>query len=521
VAVDADGNVYVADHGNKRIAVFRPGGEFLGEIPAEPAEQIAVSSRTGAVYARVRCGLVKYGGLKHPTKKAELAFPTVNDDLARHAFCMALDDSGEKPVLWLSSTRWINYRLVKVVDEGASFTSLGDPIARAMKGPALPFVMNAAAIGDTLITRTPSFPAASTTSFVYNLNTGAYEGTFIPKSVEGEREKRGALFFCGSEYTAGKDGRLYTQTGGFMWPAKGSANPGTVRRYDVSGKPVPFAALGAHFIHRFYHGHHRPAGMFVTEAGRIYVAAFPGYRGRDQKEKGLNVYVIGPDGRIENERLCFIKGATVGGLAVDRQGNIYVGVQIWPKGNRTPPWFAGRLPKDTKVGHPGRAYRQHGTIVKFPPTGGRIVPDPNGPYMGHAGGYAKPPGKSPLSLRIENALWVRRAGYVSINDTREAGCQCENTRFDVDDYGRLFVPDLYRFRVMVLDAAGNELTHFGGYGNMDNRGPASARPTPAIPYGWPIGVELAGDRVIVTDLTNRRVVVARLTCAATATCDVP
>jgi DNA-binding beta-propeller fold protein YncE len=523
VAVDKDGNIYVADFGNKRIAIFKPDGAYLGEIVAKGAARIMVSKKTGAVYAKIGYKLVKFGGLKDPVRKAEHPLPTINKDLKRHQFVMALDDSGEKPALYLSCTRWMWTKLERVVDEGDKFVSQGNPIAAKLgKGePGLPFIMNIVPLGDTVITRTPSFPAASTTSVKYSVSTGKYLGTFTPKGTGGGREKKQSLFFCGSEYTAGKDGRLYTQTGGFMWPAKNSANPGSIRRYDAQGNPVPFESFNKHFIKKYYYGHHRPAGMFITRDGTIYAAVFPGYRGRDQKEKGLDLIAIKPDGAVGDPRRVFVQGSTVGGVAVDPHGNIYMGVQIWPKANRTPPQFAGKLPKSTRVGHPRRAYNQHGMIVKFGPKGGRIVPDEKGEYVGHAGGYAGIKAWSKgVAVRVDGAQWMRRLGYVSINNTREAGCQCENTRFDVDGFGRLFMPDLYRFRVAVLDGAGNEITQFGGYGNMDNRGPKSDRPTPAIPYGWPIAARLAGDRVLVADLTNRRIVAARLTHAATATCDI-
>jgi hypothetical protein len=518
--VGPQGNVYVADGGNKRVAVFSPDGAYLGEFPAEPATQLAVHRQTGAVYALSGGTLIKYGGLKDPAKKAELSLPRINDT-PRQTFCFALDDSGAEPVLWVSTTYWIRFRLVKVADRGNRFESLGDPIGSRLKEPALPFIMNLCPIGDSVITRTPCPPAASTTAVRYNISTGACEGDLLLKDANGQREKRESLFHCGSEYTAGKDGLLYTQTGGFMWPEKGQANAGTVRRYDAEGNPVPFAALDKHFVHQFYHGHARPAGMFVDRDGRITVAAFPGYRGRDQEEPGLSLYTISPTGSLE-ERPRVVVGATVGGIAVDRDGSIYMGVQIWPKDERVPAWFAGKLPEDSPVGHPGRAYGQHGTIVKFAPEGGRIVQDPKGTFMGHAGGYAQPPPKKDAApVRVENALWMRRLGFIPINDTDEAGCQCENTRFDLDDFGRLFVPDLYRFRIVVLDRNGNEVTHFGGYGNMDNRGPQSAHPTPAIPLGWPIAVRLAGERALIADLTNRRIVVARLTYAADETCPLP
>ena len=81
-------------------------------------------------------------------------------------------------------------------------------------------------------------------------------------------------------------------------------------------------------------------------------------------------------------------------------------------------------------------------------------------------------------------------------------------------------PDVFRFSVRVLDAAGNEITHFGAYGNMDSRGAGSLVPTPKIPFGWPISVECAGGRVYVADLVNRRVVSVRFEHAATAECSI-
>ncbi len=522
IAVDAKGNVYVADRGNKRIAVFGPAGKLKGDIPADGAEaDLRVSSKTGAVYARVADRVIKYGGLANPKKVGELKFPKSGKSAAASVYCMALDDSGAKPALWLSTGWWVLWTLEKFVDEGATFRSLGDPVSSrlAKDEPGLPFVMNVAVLGDRLITKTPSAPRASGDSALYDALTGKYVGSFRPRNDKGANEKRQALMFCGGEMLAGNDGRLYARTGGFMWPARNSANPGALRRYEADGTAAPFATLGQNFIKKYYHGHHRPAGTFVTKNGDIYFGCFPGYRGRDQKEKGLDVKLIAPDGSVKHERIVFMKGTTVGGIAVDPKGNIYVNVQIWQEGRRIPPWFAGRLPPDSKHGHPSMAYRQHGTIVKFGPKGGRIVPDPAGEFTGHAGGYAglKAWAKG-VRLRLEGAEWTRRAGYVPVNAPTEVGCQCENTRFDVDDHGRLFVPDLYRFRVTVLDSAGNDVTHFGGYGNMDNRGPKSKHPVPGIPYGWPIGLELANGRAYVADLNNRRIVVAKLGCAATETC---
>ena len=102
-----------------------------------------------------------------------------------------------------------------------------------------------------------------------------------------------------------------------------------------------------------------------------------------------------------------------------------------------------------------------------------------------------------------------------INDPDEAGCQCESTRFDLDEFGRLYVPDLYRFRVTVLDGAGNEVAHFGGYGNRDAKGEGTD-----IPLAMGLAVAATDRHIYVGDIVNQHVVRVRLTYAAESTCGV-
>ena len=95
------------------------------------------------------------------------------------------------------------------------------------------------------------------------------------------------------------------------------------------------------------------------------------------------------------------------------------------------------------------------------------------------------------------------------------------SRFDMDEYGRLFVPDVFRFSIGVVDSAGNEIARFGGYGNVDSAGASSAVPVPAIPLGFPNAVAAAGDNVYVADRKNRRIVAVKLTHALEHVCPIP
>jgi hypothetical protein len=46
-------------------------------------------------------------------------------------------------------------------------------------------------------------------------------------------------------------------------------------------------------------------------------------------------------------------------------------------------------------------------------------------------------------------------------------CACTRPRFDVDGFGRLYLPDALTFSVSVRDNADNEIVRFGAYGNYD------------------------------------------------------
>jgi hypothetical protein len=83
---------------------------------------------------------------------------------------------------------------------------------------------------------------------------------------------------------------------------------------------------------------------------------------------------------------------------------------------------------------------------------------------------------------------------------------CTKPRFDVDEFGRVFIPNAMTFSVTVMDNAGSTLATFGHYGNFDAQGPGSAEPEPPIPLGWPTNAVVAGNHVYVADVLNHRVV---------------
>ena len=74
-------------------------------------------------------------------------------------------------------------------------------------------------------------------------------------------------------------------------------------------------------------------------------------------------------------------------------------------------------------------------------------------------------GKDPLGFRDVLALY---AGCGPISSWRcDGACACVKPRFDVDPYGRLYIPNGITFTVSVRDNAGNDIASFGQYGNFD------------------------------------------------------
>jgi hypothetical protein len=90
-------------------------------------------------------------------------------------------------------------------------------------------------------------------------------------------------------------------------------------------------------------------------------------------------------------------------------------------------------------------------------------------------------------------------------------CTCRSSQFDVDPYGRLFIPNGVSCQVYMVDNAGNTISAFGQYGNTDARGglsgPGQTSSKPDIPLAWPTSVAASEDFVYVADAVN-----ARLAC---------
>ncbi|HOX05496.1 MAG TPA: SMP-30/gluconolactonase/LRE family protein [Planctomycetota bacterium] len=496
VAVDKDGNLYVADKGNGRVAAFKADGSFLGEIKVERPERVAVHRKTGAIY--VLCGadlneLRKYGSWKDQAPAATAKLPCFKH--ANYTAVLAVDDSADPAVVWVAtSSGWAGFKCLRIEDKGAAFgdqqkleslDGIDEPAAWGVLGMALDRKGRRLLVGGRN----------------YDLASGKWvEG--LGKKNDGNKGGTGSF---------GLDGNFYTQS-----------YPQTLTRYGPDLAALPFAS-GEKGVAKGLGGSTRLRGRGVTADPLGNVFALWQKGGGDENATSgdaNNLVVHGPDGAIKNDKLVDSAIRGLNSPRLDYRGNIYLAIGARPEGKKVPAAFEGQdLGKIWTYGMNSNelAWYQlmYGCIVKFGPEGGQIgsgggAPMEYGILEGKSGGK---------KTDIKGAKWIWFGASpvpswrLSFPDT----CLCESPRFDVDGYGRSFFPDAARFRCGVLDTGGNEIGFFGAYGNLDSAGPKSAVPTPEIPMLWPYMVEADDGMVYIGDRLSRRIVAVRLDHAAEET----
>ncbi len=505
LAVDKAGNIYVADRGNGRVAVFSPEGKFLSELPVENPYMLGVHRKSGAVY--VLAGgdppdhIIKFKSRKDPKPAYSQKIPRIMRALKNKKRIDAypvftLDDSAAEPVLWVgSSTAWEAFQLFRFVEKGGK---LGAPEEKG-KGPGFRDCME--------------IQVDRKREVVYFHQGGGVAnrgGRFLKvNGVDGKilKSLRGPT--VGSHFALGYDGYVYIVNG----IAK------RIYRYDRDLKPASFPGRDTNASdpipgHR-YSNHIMGRGLAVRRDGTLYLL----HENVPTVHARYGVSEWGPNGKMKKENLIASLSQGALSLRIDPAGNLYVGDPVKPAGQVVPPDLKGKVDAARKRQVDNHYPIMYGSILKFPPTGGAGV----GPAI--AGGrkgilaYDAP-------VKIKGDLW-QYFGVGPIPAYKGGAyrhyihkCSCEGLRFDVDGWGRVFAPDAARFRVVVLDTNGNEIGAFGQYGNQDSAGPGSAVPKPEIPLAWPTAVGVSDRAAYVSDLLNRRMVRVKLAHRQTATCAV-
>ena len=560
LATDKEGNVYVADVADNRVVVFRgdamPGGnqhrpgeftpeeakfkhanrppEVIGEVKIDAPQRVEVHKATGAIY--VLCGkkdleLVKIDGYKSGKVMArQMLFRLQNDSVITpiRRPVMALDENASPPIIWAGTQAYflapkggIAPSPVRVTDLGDKFgepTPLVPSLTRTTENPQgiAPMEISLDRIHDILYLNN---------YWRCHLGRDVWEKLSLPKLFTNYAPGNFTAFASGA---AGCDGNYYAIAG---------ARSATIARFDSSMKPVPFSAPlpatvspqkraekeGCIVGNLAEHN----SGVTADAFGNVYV----GWRdidrrtgerlydrGRGDVDRARKIRSYDKDGNPRGGKNGLLVDCGIPGIYsvhADFAGNLYLAAGLRPGKSQLPPGLQGRLPEGPRDPDAVNGINNYpliyGSIIKFPPTGGSIRPEIGGVPCNYA--YGVPIDVKGAEWIVPGVSTVLSAATPRLDPGTIIICGCELPGIDVDGFGRCFYGDTGRFRVGVLDTAGNEICTFGTYGNQDSAGPAPA-------FAWPQAVAVGDGCAYVGDRINRRIVRVKLSAAAEETCGV-
>jgi hypothetical protein len=554
MAADGKGQLYICDPTNRRVVVVSEAdGKFVGSFPADNPEMVAADKESGAIYL-LKLGkenaaeVVKLSSWREPKELASIRVGGGYSCRYLAKWCFAADASAQPAVLWAFNGR----DLYRFEDAGGKF---GDArkIGSGWDSPVAESP-GSGGFADLTVDRWREDPeiywrAGGWARF--NEKTGKLDSVGV--SVHGS---------AGSTLLAGPDGNLYTPA----WPQ-------FLLKWDRGGKPlkweVPFVVpselkpYGSSYANAIFvpvcmiymthtHGIRADGHHFVFE------------RKPSAPERAFKaLYEYAPSGARVGGPIIWEASDNVSAPRFDQQGNIYIADVVRPPDQLVPPEFAGVTgPLNEKSSfdfEPRGVAAWYGSILKFTPKGGTIQYSRNHYAVGKMpAAYDGEPKLDPALKTVDAAAFAAGSGAFTHTTAKVTGaewmhfgisqiflgkCNCENTRFDVDPFGRVWYPDLGRYRVGVLDTNGNVITHFGGYGNTESCGPESpvidpktktVRPRraddpqdlkspfaePEIAFSYLLGVAATDKYAYMGDSLNRRLLRAKLIYAAEETCEV-
>lgn len=503
--VDAEGNLYVCDLVNQQVVKVSPAGKQIATAKVPWPDFVHVNRQTGDLYVisdQPRDGrkpnvLYKVTGWGDDAKIVATMQLT-----GRIGDASALGKVDGKPVLWLAG----GGGLLCVRDGGDKF----EEIESAFKP------------GDVGQVEFARIAVDSQREEVYLSNGVNLLYRYDGMTGKGEQLMRNGKPFLGVDLEVGWDGLLYCRTG--------SGYSGPLERYTRDLEPAPMASgsnVFSKYIYSRYGVGFCEKGLGVGPTGEVYVSFMygwnkylvAGFNGDGSVMKGKYLQgVYQPDTKSGappelNTAVVGPVPAASGGVRVDLQGNIYVGVRLLPKDFQAPEALAS-----------DRAYTAFtGSIVKIGRSGGTVLGEPDAKREQPQAPVLELAGKA----QIENGLAVypgiapfSGGGYCA----NGSSCVCRVPRFDVDGFGRLAIPNAVSNTVTLVDNAGNVIAIFGKYGNFDSQLPGDggkpAVAAPEIPMGWPVGAAISEKAIYVCDALNRRAVRADKTYEAEAVCPV-
>lgn len=517
VGCDAKNNVYVPDRNGNRVVVFSEEGKQIGEVSVKNPHQVVVNPKSGAFYVlRMVCNgwnthamaVEKFEGFAPGAKSVALYDKFPNKVSPR----ITVTSGGNRTLVWIAG---LPEGLIALEDKGSSLEPVQTGYQRRAEAQidwnrlAVDYCRDEIYVAD-----------GGNQIWRYDGKTG--EGGLL-KRKDGQK-------VAAVDLAVGYDELLYVRTGeGFTGP---------LERFTRDMEPAPYpsgkSVISPTIYSRFGIGNCEK-GLGCGPKGEVYISfmygwpvyAIGGFSGDGKPMNGLYLEGKFPatgdslKGYPPDLRKAVIGPITAagGGVRVDLQGNIYLGLDVKPEGF-TPPGFL----KGDEV-----ATRWYASIVKFGPKGGAI--------LGINDSESKQPEAPKISLEgklsAENALNIY-PGLGPISGPGPGGnsscCVCRVPRFDIDRYGRLVLPSGFSANVLLYDNAGNRIAELGGYGNFDSQyvnpntdAGKQKKPTiasPEIPLAWPTGAGFSENHIYLNDTYNRRVVRVDKAFGAEATVEV-
>lgn len=458
VAVDKDENVFICDRLNKRVVVLDSKGKVIREIPVEYPDDIALSTRTGALYLTTRFGdelsgrgdvnLLKFTDWRKDVKPAVTLRVSDTGFTGHHKHSyVVVCDTDKASNVWVAYTE-MPVRIYR--DDGKGMTLLKDFYRVENAQRCLGFdrvevdqqtgevyVLDDHAsvwkVGDWKKPRFVKLPLKTASIAIDARNRHLYCRTLADGS---------------SSYSVGKVARFHLDRG--EYPPANFGDTGSNR-------------ITAAFHHEWCFTGNGDKGIAVGPNGNIAVVGDP--------KDGLRVFA-GTEAKVPWDATVVAKlPDAAAGVRFDLQGNLYVG-------------YRDKNPTTIMKGFEGERFAEAmGRIHKYSPTG---------------------------TMESGNLFPKASAGPVVTYDVPygafDSDCIVRGPRFWVDGFGRIYYPTNIAPRVAVMDNAGNEILRFGTYGNRDSMGglPGDLVPTVGIPLGFPNSVGATDNFIFVADMVNLR-----------------
>ncbi|MBL8027334.1 MAG: SMP-30/gluconolactonase/LRE family protein, partial [Fibrobacteres bacterium] len=514
IAVDNNGNVYVADYGNNRISIYDSNGIKIKHVSSWRPKFIQVNRKNGEFFV-----LGYMTDTANPVVLTKYSSLPTTDSITSKQFTrlaptsvipvMALDYFAAKPIIWIGPLDYWESTIYGFIDEGSTLATHNITIAKKQADAWA----GAKIYGPGYLTVSPD------ESFLYSGCNGWSRVDLKSGAVTSTAIKGNELIFAQDTtlYAYSKDG--YKDT--------------VALRYDRFGNRINFKNGSSQLIvgpSEFYSGI-GSKGLAMLPNGNLIIPN-SGFNRSDTIR--YNVWDMNTCTKVDSLPIEMPHAAA--GFTADRHGNLYFACNVKPRGVGYPQGLTGEFVPDPELVSYIRYPYAHinyymfgiGCILKFPQTAkgihehiaGKISAVPMGNLNGDVVSEDQVNGIYTSHYKIEGAQWQHLGISHCPSPWRnrgDPGCFCFTPRFSVDGHGRIIYPESYRFNVVIIDNNRNELLRFGEYGNRDQQGKFGTVQSPDIPLTAPWYVEKVKNSIYISDVVSRRILRVKLRYQTSAT----